>query len=100
MKDFLNGLPGEPIVIEYLPEYCPDLNPVECINNALKGYIASKPALTLAETSAVADQFFWEIYDSDYPEEVVKKFFLGEGASYAVLQYMQVKKEFLSKQAA
>lgn len=101
VREFLESLPDEAIVIEYFPAYCPEINPVEYINNAFKSYLSKTAAdKTLVDVSLKADEYFWEIYDSPEKAEIIQGFFLAEEASYSMVQYLQAKKEFQSMKAA
>ena len=98
----LNETGDDSIVFEWLPPYCPKLNPVEYFNNDYKQYLANRNSKTPAEVSQHTDDFLWEIREMEDEErkKFVQSFFMGEGCSYTMLDYRAALKEFHNQNAA
>ena len=98
----LNENGDDSIVFEWLPPYCPELNPVEYFNNEYKQYLASRNSRTPAEVSQHTDDFLWKIRDMEDEErtEYIQSFFMGEGCAYVMLDYRTVLEEFHNQKAS
>ena len=90
----------ETFVFEWLPPYCPEINPVEYFNNAYKNYLRKKGSKTKKDVIEDSDDFFWEMNQSENKKEFVQSFFLGETCSYSMLTYLEARDEFMGGQAA
>ena len=77
------------IFIDFLPKYCPEMNPVEYFNQEFKGYLKSKNLRNSKDVEKAAAAYI-DSYNNDNEEtrKHVQHFFMGEGCSYSIIQIM------------
>lgn len=76
---------------EWLPPYCPEINPVEYFNNDFKHYLNAHPTRNKIEVILDVDNYFFDLNDDiNEKDRIIKSFFLGESCSYSMMVYQEV----------
>ena len=85
----------------YLPKYCPDMNPVEYLNNHIKNTLRRSGVETMDEMIAKAQDIVSR-YNSNTPEirDLVKSYFHGDGCKYTIEHYENINNEIEELKAA
>lgn len=88
--------------LEFLPAYCPELNPVEFFNNDFKSYLRRRALRNADDVSKATDDYIYdymhEYIDKQSIEERVKKFFQAPSCIYSWKIYNEIFHAELSRQ--
>ena len=84
----------------FLPPYCPDLNPVEYLNNDLKNALRKTNSLNKAQVINDAEAFMDRLSDDKYKKEKLQSYALGEGVSWLWLNYLDAVAAYKKERAA
>ena len=82
------------IRIAWLPEYSPEINPVEYFNNYLKSYLKRFAASSSEEVIDIVYTFIADFREKDPKEksELVKKFFNSRDCRFTIETYEKMRK--------
>lgn len=77
---------------EWLPAYCPEINPVEYVNNDFKAYLRNKASLTKEDVRKVAKNYISEYHrgDEDAVKQRIINFFKAQDCLFTYSIYMDV----------
>ena len=82
------------IRFEWLPAYCPELNPVEFLNNEFKGYLRKKGSISKEDVVKLSKEYISMYVDGDENEmrQRIINFFKTKECLYSYLVYIDVFK--------
>ena len=87
--DSLYKLPSVFARLEFLPVYCPELNPVEYFNNHFKLYLREKNLKSSNDVTKATNEYL-KFYKDINAVKRIKSFFNGEGCCYTMRHYLSV----------
>ena len=84
--------------LEFLPAYCPELNPVEFFNNDFKSYLRRMALRNADDVRKATDEYIHEYVDTKSIEERVKNFFKAPSCVYSWKIYNEIFHDELNSQ--